>query len=60
MLLACARVFQQSGLMLTPIAQDLFAALQPYYCKVTLRQNARGGLQMTAVAEIKREESDRQ
>ena len=46
--------------MLTPIAQDLFAALQPYYCKVTLRQNARGGLQMTAVAEIKREESDRQ
>jgi len=34
------------------IAQDLFDALQPHYCRVTLRQNIRGGLQMTAVAEI--------
>lgn len=40
------------------IAQDLFAALQPHHCKVILRQNERGGLQMTAVAEIKREGSD--
>lgn len=37
------------------IAQDLFTALQPHSCKITLRQNMRGGLQMTAVAERKRE-----
>jgi len=36
------------------IAQDLFEKLAPYYCKVTLIQNIRGGLQMTAVAEVKR------
>jgi 7-cyano-7-deazaguanine reductase len=36
------------------IAQDLFDALQPYRCQVTLAQNVRGGLQMTAVAELKR------
>lgn len=36
------------------IAQDLFEKLAPYYCKVTLIQNIRGGLQMTAVAEIKK------
>ena len=34
------------------IAQDLNQALQPKYCKVTLQQNIRGGLQLTAVAEI--------
>ncbi|MEZ4619428.1 MAG: preQ(1) synthase [Caldilineaceae bacterium] len=34
------------------IAQDLVAALQPLSCKVTLTQSVRGGLQMTAVAEI--------
>lgn len=34
------------------IAQDLVAVLQPHYCKVTLTQSIRGGLQMTAVAEI--------
>lgn len=37
------------------IAQDLFAALQPLSCKVTLQQSVRGGLQMTAVAEISRQ-----
>lgn len=36
------------------IAQDLFDKLAPHYCKVTLIQNIRGGLQMTAVAEIKK------
>lgn len=35
------------------IAQDLVTALKPIYCKVTLTQNVRGGLQMTAVAEMK-------
>ena len=39
------------------IARDLFAALQPQLCKVTLVQGIRGGLQMTAVAEIKKEEA---
>jgi 7-cyano-7-deazaguanine reductase len=34
------------------IAQDIFAQLQPHTCRVTLHQNIRGGLQMTAVAEI--------
>ena len=37
------------------IAQDMFNALQPHRCKVTLIQGIRGGLQMTAVAEVKRE-----
>lgn len=37
------------------IASDIFGKLQPLYCKVTLQQKVRGGLQMTAVAEIKRE-----
>ena len=36
------------------IAQDMMDRLQPHYCKVTLKQNIRGGLQMTAVAEIKK------
>ena len=40
------------------IAQDIFDALQPWYCKVVLVQNIRGGLQMTAVAEISREEEE--
>jgi 7-cyano-7-deazaguanine reductase len=37
------------------IAQDLHQALRPLYTKVTLIQNIRGGLQMTAVAEMNRE-----
>jgi 7-cyano-7-deazaguanine reductase len=36
------------------IAQDIFDKLAPFYCKVTLIQNVRGGLQMTAVAECRR------
>lgn len=39
------------------IAQDIYDALLPSYCRVTLEQGIRGGLQMTAVAEIQREES---
>ena len=38
------------------IAQDLHQALRPLYTKVTLIQNIRGGLQMTAVAEMSREQ----
>ncbi len=38
------------------IVQDIFDAVAPSYCKVTLEQGIRGGLQMTAVAEVKREE----
>lgn len=37
------------------IAEDLVAALNPFYCRVTLVQNVRGGLQLTVVAEIERE-----
>ncbi len=37
------------------IARDLFGALQPFYCTVTLRQNVRGGLQMTATAQVHRD-----
>ncbi len=37
------------------IVQDIFDALQPHYCMVTLEQSIRGGLQMTAVAEVRRE-----
>lgn len=37
------------------IAQDIFDAVAPFYCKVTLIQNIRGGLQMTAIAEKERE-----
>lgn len=34
------------------IAADVNRALAPHYCRVTLAQNIRGGLQMTALAEI--------
>ena len=47
------RIFGE-GLAST-IAHDIFAKLEPFYCKVTLHQNVRGGLQMTAIAECKRE-----
>ncbi len=46
------RIFGE-GLAST-IASDLVEALDPHYCKVTLIQNVRGGLQLTAVAEIAR------
>lgn len=36
------------------IARDLFKALEPHAMRVELRQSIRGGLQMTAVAEIER------
>lgn len=49
------RIFGE-GLAST-IAQDIFNALQPTYCQVTLRQNVRGGLQMTAVAELRHAET---
>ena len=37
------------------IAQDISNALDPFYCRVTLHQSIRGGLQMTAIAEVKQE-----
>ena len=40
------------------IARDIYEALEPFGCKVTLVQNVRGGLQMTAVAEVRREEEE--
>lgn len=46
------RIFGE-GLAST-IAQDLFAALRPFSIKVTLHQNVRGGIKMTAVAEMGR------
>lgn len=33
------------------IAQDVKKACQPKYCKVTVEQNARGGIALTAIAE---------
>ena len=34
------------------IARHIFEAVAPFYCRVTLTQNIRGGMQLTAVAEI--------
>lgn len=45
------RIFGE-GLAST-IARDLFAVLRPFSIKVTLHQNVRGGIKMTAVAEIR-------
>jgi len=36
------------------IADNIFKALQPHWVKITLIQNIRGGLQLTAVAEKKK------
>ncbi len=36
------------------IAEDIFNALQPHWVKITLQQNIRGGLQLSAVAEKKK------
>jgi 7-cyano-7-deazaguanine reductase len=36
------------------MAEQIVAAIDPKRCKVTLHQNVRGGLQLTAVAEIVR------
>ncbi len=40
------------------IAHDIFEKLRPFTCKVTLHQNIRGGIKMTAVAECNREQTD--
>ncbi len=37
------------------IAADLFRVLAPHWCRVTLAQNIRGGLQLTAVAEVRQD-----
>lgn len=36
------------------IAEDIFKAIKPISCKITLVQNIRGGLQLTVVAEKKK------
>lgn len=36
------------------IAEDIFKTVQPKWVKITLTQNVRGGLQLTAVAEKKK------
>lgn len=36
------------------IAEDIFKALHPHWVKITLTQNVRGGLQLTAIAEKKK------
>ncbi|MCB8954650.1 MAG: NADPH-dependent 7-cyano-7-deazaguanine reductase QueF [Ardenticatenales bacterium] len=43
------RIFGEG--LASAIADDIFNALQPTFCRVTLQQNVRGGLQMTAIAE---------
>ncbi len=40
--------------MANTIANDIFKAIQPFWCKITLLQNVRGGLQLSVVAEKKR------
>ena len=35
------------------IAEDVFNAIKPRWCKVTIVQNVRGGIQLTTVAEKK-------
>ena len=47
------RIFGET--LASAIAADLVDALRPHFCKVTLIQNIRGGMQLTAVAEIERE-----
>jgi 7-cyano-7-deazaguanine reductase len=37
------------------ITDDIFEAISPFWCKITLAQNIRGGLQLTVVAEKKRD-----
>lgn len=36
------------------IAEDVFNAIHPNWCKVTIVQNVRGGIQLSAVAEKKK------
>jgi 7-cyano-7-deazaguanine reductase len=35
------------------IAEDIYIAIKPVWCKVTLLQNVRGGIQLSVVAEKK-------
>jgi len=44
------RIFGET--LASTIAQDLCTVLKPRYCKVTLQQSIRGGLQLSAIAEI--------
>lgn len=44
------RVFGEG--LASAIAEDIVNALQPHYCRITLTQNIRGGMQLIAVAEI--------
>ncbi len=48
------RIFGEG--LASEIAQDMFNKLQPHWVKVTLHQNIRGGLQMSAVAELRNKE----
>ena len=36
------------------IAEDIYKAIKPFWCKITLMQNIRGGMQLSVVAEKKR------
>ena len=49
------RIFGEG--LASQVVKDIYEALQPFSCKVTLIQNIRGGMQLTAVAEINREET---
>ena len=44
------RIFGEG--LASQIAHDIYEKLQPHFVKITLIQNIRGGLQMTAVAEL--------
>ena len=44
------RIFGEG--LASQVVKDIYEALQPFSCKVTLIQNIRGGMQLTAVAEI--------
>ena len=48
------RIFGEG--LASQVVKDIYEALQPFSCKVTLIQNIRGGMQLTAVAEINRED----
>ncbi|HZD60359.1 MAG TPA: preQ(1) synthase [Anaerolineae bacterium] len=37
------------------IANDFFSACEPFWCKVTVVQKPRGGIEITSIAEIKRD-----
>lgn len=45
-----AQIFGEG--LASQIAEDIVAAIAPRHCKVTITQGVRGGLQLTAVAEI--------